>query len=77
MVSQISRLIRLLPLAFLAIGQAAIAQGAKSFPERPLRFVVGYSPGGLPDTIGRLLGQKLSERWGQQIVVENLSLIHI
>jgi len=33
--------------------------------------VVGYSPGGLPDTIARLIGQKLSERWGQQFVVEN------
>jgi tripartite-type tricarboxylate transporter receptor subunit TctC len=71
MLSKFSRLIRLLPLAFLAIGQAAFAQGAKGFPEKPLRFVVGYSPGGLPDTIGRLLGQKLGERWGQQIVVEN------
>jgi tripartite-type tricarboxylate transporter receptor subunit TctC len=71
MLSQFSTLTRLLPLALLAVGQAAIAQGAKGFPERPVKFVVGYSPGGLPDTIGRLLGHKLSERWGQQIVVEN------
>ena len=71
MISKLSRLIGLLPLAFLVAGQAAIAQGAKGFPERQVKFVVGYSPGGLPDTIGRLLGQKLSERWGQQIVVEN------
>ena len=71
MLSRFSRLIRLLPLAFLAVGQAAIAQGAKGFPDKPVKFIVGYSPGGLPDTIGRLVGQKLSERWGQQVVVEN------
>jgi len=64
-----SRLIWLVSLAALA--PAAFAQGAKSFPDRPVKVVVGYSPGGLPDTIARLVGQKLSERWGQQFVVEN------
>jgi len=65
------RLIRLLPLAALAVAPAAFAQGAKNFPDKPVRVVVGYSPGGLPDTIARLIGQKLAERWGQQFVVEN------
>jgi len=64
-----SRLIWLVSLAALA--PAVFAQGAKSFPDRPVKVVVGYSPGGLPDTIARLVGQKLSERWGQQFVVEN------
>jgi tripartite-type tricarboxylate transporter receptor subunit TctC len=64
-------LIRLLPLAALAVAQAAFAQGAKSYPDKPARVVVGYSPGGLPDTIARLIGQKLAERWGQQFLVEN------
>src|SRR5713101_1035839 len=64
-------LIRLLPLAALAVAQAAFAQGAKSYPDKPVRVVVGYSPGGLPDTIARVIGQKLAERWGQQFVVEN------
>src|SRR5229473_2103219 len=64
-------LIRLLPLAALAVAQAAFAQGAKNYPDKPVRVVVGYSPGGLPDTIARLIGQKLSESWGQQLVVEN------
>jgi len=52
-------------------GSTVFAQAAKNYPERPVRVVVGYSPGGLPDTIARLVGQKLSERWGQQFVVEN------
>ena len=54
----------------LAAG-AAPAQGARNFPDKPVRVIVGYSPGGLPDTIVRLIGQKLGERWGQQFVVEN------
>ena len=65
------RLIRLLPIAALAAAPAVLAQGAKSFPDKAVRVIVGYSPGGLPDTIARLIGQKLSERWGQQFVVEN------
>lgn len=71
MLSLFPRLIKLLPIAALAAAPAALAQGAKSFPDRPVKVVVGYSPGGLPDTIARLVGQKLSERWGQQFVVEN------
>ena len=63
--------VRLLGLAGLAFATAAFAQGAKTYPDKPVRVVVGYSPGGLPDTIARLIGQKLSERWGQQFVVEN------
>ena len=58
-------------LAALCVAQSVLAQGAKSFPDKPVKVVVGYSPGGLPDTIARLIGQKLSEQWGQQFVVEN------
>src|SRR5262252_3003962 len=61
----------LLAILALASAHAALAQGAKAYPDRPVKVVVGYSPGGLPDTIARLIGQKLSERWGQQFVVEN------
>src|SRR5207245_5618707 len=60
-----------LAIAALGAAQAVFAQGAKNYPDKPVRVVVGYSPGGLPDTIARLIGQKLSERWGQQFVVEN------
>jgi tripartite-type tricarboxylate transporter receptor subunit TctC len=69
--SPFPRLIWLLALAALAIAPAAFAQGTKAYPDKPVRVVVGYSPGGLPDTIARVVGQKLSERWGQQFVVEN------
>lgn len=52
----------------LAIAAPALAQ---SFPARTVTFVVPYSPGGLPDTVARLVGQKLTEKWGQTVVVEN------
>jgi tripartite-type tricarboxylate transporter receptor subunit TctC len=50
--------------------QAQAQTGAK-YPDKPVRFVVGAVPGGLPDTVARLVAQKLSERWGQQAVVDN------
>jgi tripartite-type tricarboxylate transporter receptor subunit TctC len=44
---------------------------AQSYPSRPARIVVGFAAGGAPDTIGRLMAQWLSERLGQQFVIEN------
>ena len=50
-----------------SIGSAS----AQDYPTRPVRWVVGYPPGGATDIIARLLGQRLSERLGQQFVIEN------
>jgi len=41
------------------------------FPTKAVTLVVPYAPGGLPDTIARVIGQKVSEKWGQPVVVEN------
>ncbi|MCC6473590.1 MAG: tripartite tricarboxylate transporter substrate binding protein [Burkholderiales bacterium] len=57
-------------LGMLCAAQAAWAQGAR-YPEKPVRVAVGYAPGGLPDTVARVVSQKISERWGQQVFVEN------
>jgi tripartite-type tricarboxylate transporter receptor subunit TctC len=44
---------------------------ALDYPTRPVRFIVGYPAGGSTDIVARLIGQKLSERLGQQFVIEN------
>ncbi len=50
-------------------GTAGVVQGA--YPERPIRFIVPYSVGGTSNLIGRLVGAKLTEELGQQLVVDN------
>ena len=49
------------------------AVSAQSFPSKPLKIIAGYPPGGGTDMQARLIAQKLSERWGQPVVVENLA----
>ena len=50
---------------------AGQAQAPTDFPSRPVRFIVPYSPGGLPDTVARIISQRLQEGLGQSVVVEN------
>jgi tripartite-type tricarboxylate transporter receptor subunit TctC len=62
-------------MGLIGIGLSAIASigsaVALDYPTRPVRFVVGYPAGGSTDIIARLIGQRLSERLGQQFVIEN------
>ena len=62
-------------IGLIGLGLPAIAAtraaAALDYPTRPVRFVTGYPPGGATDIIARLVGQRLSERLGQQFVVEN------
>ncbi len=44
---------------------------AQSYPTRPVRLIVGFAPGGVTDITDRIVGQGLSERIGQQVIVEN------
>jgi tripartite-type tricarboxylate transporter receptor subunit TctC len=62
-------------IGLMTIGLSAIASigsaVAADYPNRPVRWVVGYPPGGATDIIARLIGQRLSEKLGQQFVIEN------
>jgi tripartite-type tricarboxylate transporter receptor subunit TctC len=54
--------------ALLAAGAGAAAQ---SYPERPVRVLIAFPAGGTIDTLGRIIAQKLTEAWGQNVVIEN------
>lgn len=60
---------RLLLLVFAFLSTHTAAQQA--FPSKPLRFVVPYPPGSGTDIVARILGNRLTELWGQQVVVDN------
>jgi len=53
----------------MAIAGTTAAQ--QDYPNKPIRFIVPFPPGGSTDPIARLIGQKLTESWGQQVIVDN------
>jgi tripartite-type tricarboxylate transporter receptor subunit TctC len=55
----------------LAIFLAFATPLCDAFPDKPVRFIIGFTPGGPSDILARAVGQKLAERWGQQVVIEN------
>jgi tripartite-type tricarboxylate transporter receptor subunit TctC len=65
------RLIALASLGALALGPAAAQDAAKDFPNRAIKIVVPFPAGGPSDVLARMIGQKLTEDWGQPVIVEN------
>ncbi len=58
-------------VAFLLGSAMATPLGAQTYPNRPIRFILPFPPGGATDILGRIIGQKLAERLGQPVVPEN------
>jgi tripartite-type tricarboxylate transporter receptor subunit TctC len=56
-------------IALLVFGSAALAQ--QDYPNKPIRLITPAAQGGTTDILARIFGQKLSESWGQQVVVDN------
>lgn len=55
----------------LVIGLCAAPAWSQDFPTKPVHYIVPFGPGGSPDIVGRLIGDKLTRLWGQQVIVEN------
>jgi tripartite-type tricarboxylate transporter receptor subunit TctC len=54
-----------------ALACSATLTSAQTYPSKPIRWIVPFPPGGSTDLLARVVGQKLTESWGQQVVVEN------
>jgi len=58
-------------VAVLAMASAASALAQAVYPNKPIRIIVAYTPAGATDILARAVGQKMSEAWGQPVIVEN------
>ena len=57
--------------ALLSLAQPSLAaQGPGNYPDRPMRIITGYLPGGVSDTIARVMAEKLGEQMGQRIIID-------
>ena len=61
----------LVSLGLSLVATAAFSQAAVTYPSRPIKIVVPFAPGGTTDVLARLIGQRLTQSWGQPVVIEN------
>ena len=70
--SRPAKAIPLLAVALAVAAHPALTRAADAgYPQRPVRIVIGFTPGGGPDITARTIAAKLSERWRQQVIVDN------
>ncbi|HTF15006.1 MAG TPA: tripartite tricarboxylate transporter substrate binding protein, partial [Burkholderiales bacterium] len=63
-----------MPRIFIALCAALLAAPAfaqQNYPQKPIRYVVPFPAGGIADVFARIIGGRLTEAWGQPVVVEN------
>lgn len=53
------------------VSQAAAQSAADRYPEKPIKIIVPFAPGGSVDVVARVIGQKMQERWGQPVIIES------
>jgi tripartite-type tricarboxylate transporter receptor subunit TctC len=65
----------MIKLAWAAVVAAGLAGGAaqaqQSYPNKAVKFIVTYPPGGSSDVMARIIGKQLTEYWGQQVLVDS------
>ncbi|HEU0290708.1 MAG TPA: tripartite tricarboxylate transporter substrate binding protein, partial [Burkholderiales bacterium] len=59
------------PSSFILCCALALGANAQQYPTKPIRYIVGYTPAGTADMLARAVGQKLTEAWGPQVIIEN------
>ena len=64
-------LVSVVATSFATLSLPGFAQTQQNFPTKPIRLLVPSSPGSQPDTLARMIGAKMSESWGQAVVVDN------
>ncbi len=65
------RLSRTCRLAVILAATCPVVACAQTFPQKAIRFVVPFPPGGATDGLARILGEKMAEAWGQPVVIDN------
>src|SRR5207344_3048773 len=60
-----------IPFALVLASVAGAAPAQDKWPSKPVRMIVPFTPGSASDVLGRIVGQRLSEIWGQQVVIDN------
>src|SRR5438309_9087617 len=58
-------------MALISAALVSVTAAAQSWPQKPVRFIVPFAPGGATDIAARMLGEKLAQIWGQTVVIEN------